>query len=76
MYKALISFTGIVTMAVGEVKDIKNKAVAEDLLRAGYIEEVKEEKVEPKVKPEAKPEPEPEPKTEEAKPKPKKTKKK
>lgn len=69
MYKALISFSGIVSMACGDVKDIKNKAVAEDLLRAGYIEEVK-----PEVKQEVAPEAEPQ--TEEAKPKPKKTKKK
>lgn len=40
MYKALISFSGIVSMTVGEVKEITDKAVIEDLLNAGYIEEV------------------------------------
>lgn len=67
MYKALISFSGIVSMACGDIKEIRDKAVAEDLLRAGYIEEVK-----PEVKPEVAPEEKP--KTEETKPK--KTKKK
>ena len=44
MYKALKSFSGLVTMAMGDVKDISDKAIAEDLLKAGYIEEVKTEK--------------------------------
>lgn len=37
-YKALIGFSGIVSMAKGEVKDLTDKAVIEDLLNAGYIE--------------------------------------
>lgn len=41
MYKALKTFTGQVKMKKGEVRDLKDKAVAKDLLRAGYIEEVK-----------------------------------
>lgn len=40
MYKALISFSGIVSMRQGEVKNITDKAVIRDLLKAGYIEEV------------------------------------
>ena len=44
MYKALISFSGAVSMVKGQVKDITDKAIVEDLLKAGYIEEVKTEK--------------------------------
>lgn len=43
MYKALKSFSGLVNMTKNELKEIKDKAIAEDLLRAGYIEKVKEE---------------------------------
>ena len=41
MYKALISFGGIVSMHKGEIKEIKNEEVAKDLLNAHYIEEVR-----------------------------------
>ena len=41
MYKALKSFSGAVSMAMGDVKDIKDQAIVEDLLKAGYIEPVK-----------------------------------
>lgn len=44
MFKALISFSGAVSMVEGEVKEITDKAIVEDLLKAGYIEEVKTEK--------------------------------
>lgn len=44
MYKALVSFSGAVSMTMGEVKEITDKAIVEDLLKAGYIEEVKAEK--------------------------------
>lgn len=43
-YKALIGFSGVVTMAQGEIKEIDNPDVAKDLLRAKFIEEVKEDK--------------------------------
>lgn len=43
MYKALVSFAGSVSMTVGEVGEIPDKAVAADLLKAGYIEEIKKE---------------------------------
>jgi hypothetical protein len=39
--KALVSFSGIVTMTKGEEKEISNKEIYEDLLRANYVEEVK-----------------------------------
>ena len=42
--KALVNFSGIVSMSKGEEKDIENKFVLEDLIRAGYIEEVKKKK--------------------------------
>lgn len=40
MYKALISFSGLVSMTVGEVREISDKSIVKDLLEAGYIEEV------------------------------------
>ena len=40
MYKAKVSFGGIISMNVGEVKDIADVTIAKDLLKAGYIEEV------------------------------------
>jgi len=41
MYKALKTFSGVVSMKRGEVKAIADKAVIADLTRAGYIEKVK-----------------------------------
>lgn len=41
MYRAKISFSGIFSMRKGEVKEIKDKYIVKDLLKAGYIEEVK-----------------------------------
>ena len=40
MYKALVSFSGIVSMHAGEVKDISDANIVKDLVKAGYIEEV------------------------------------
>jgi hypothetical protein len=42
MYKALISFTGLVSMAKGDVREISDISLANDLLKAGYIEEAGE----------------------------------
>lgn len=36
-YKALVSFSGAVSMAMGDVIEINDTPIAEDLLRAGYI---------------------------------------
>lgn len=48
MYKAKVSFSGVVSMSVGDVSDIADVNIAKDLLRAGYIEEIKPaEKVKP-----------------------------
>lgn len=40
MYKALVSFAGSVSMRKGEVREISDLKIAEDLIRAGYIVEV------------------------------------
>lgn len=65
MYKALKTFAGKVSMRRGEVKAISDPIIVKDLLKAGYIEEVKPAKGKPVVEEE---------KTEEEKPeeKPKK----
>ena len=41
MHKALKSFSGSISMCEGETREIKDAAIVADLLRAGYIEEVK-----------------------------------
>lgn len=49
MYKAIKTFAGIkIAMKKGDIVENIEKEIAEDLLRAGYIEEIKEE-VEPVV---------------------------
>ena len=40
--KALKSFSGAVSMAAGEVRDIADPAIVADLKRAKYVEEVKQ----------------------------------
>lgn len=44
MYKAKISFSGLISMGKGEVREIKDKDLIKDLLNADYIEKVEEEK--------------------------------
>jgi hypothetical protein len=44
MYRAKIGFAGLVTMRKNEVREIKDKKIVKDLLKAGYIEEIKTEK--------------------------------
>lgn len=41
MYKARVNFSGVVSMSVGDVRNIEDVNIAKDLLKAGYIEEVK-----------------------------------
>lgn len=41
MHKALKSFAGIVSMHEGETREIEDADVVADLLKAGYIAEVK-----------------------------------
>ncbi len=50
MYKALKSFAGKVSMRKDDVKEINDKGIVEDLLNAGYIEEVKPAKKEKEKK--------------------------
>ena len=38
--KALVSFSGTVTMSVGEIKDINQKEIVKDLLNAGYVKKI------------------------------------
>ena len=40
-YKALVSFSGIISMACGEVRELSDQAIIDDLLKAGYIIELK-----------------------------------
>ncbi len=44
-YKALKSFSGLVSMYEGETREITDKDIISDLLQAKYIEEVKEAKM-------------------------------
>ena len=39
--KAKVSFAGVFSMISGEIKECSDKAILQDLLRAGYVEEVK-----------------------------------
>ena len=49
-YKAIKSFGGKVSMHADEVKEIADVNIAKDLLRAGYIVEIKPaEKAKPKT---------------------------
>ena len=41
MHKALKSFSGVISMYEGETREIDNAELVTDLLKAGYIEEVK-----------------------------------
>ena len=56
MYQALKSFGGKVSMKKGDIKEINDVTIANDLLNAGYIKEVKQDvkNIETKVKEEIK----------------------
>ena len=41
MHKALKSFSGVISMHEGELREIDDAELVADLLRAGYIEEFK-----------------------------------
>ena len=41
MYRAKVGFSGLISMKKNEVREIKDKEIVKDLLKAGYIEEVK-----------------------------------
>ena len=40
MYRALVSFTGLISMVKGEVREISDSSLADDLLRCHYIEDL------------------------------------
>ncbi len=40
MYRAKVTFSGIVSMTMDEVRNISDPSIVADLLRAGYIEKV------------------------------------
>lgn len=42
--KALVSFGGNFNMTIGEEKEIKNKTVCDDLIKAGYVMNITLEK--------------------------------
>ena len=39
-YEALVSFTGVITMAKGEVRELTDPLIVKDLLQAKYIKKV------------------------------------
>lgn len=67
MYKALKNFSGILSMSVGDVCEIADESIAKDLLRVGYIQEIKPAQRGGKPKEEKAEEPKEEPKAEEPK---------
>lgn len=38
IYKAKVSFSGVISMDKGDLQDIPDKSIADDLLKAGYIQ--------------------------------------
>ena len=49
-YKALISFSGLNSMSMGEVREITDQKIVNDLLNAGYIAKIIEIKKEEEAK--------------------------
>lgn len=45
-YKAIVGFSGVISMSKGEVMDIKDKTIISDLTNAGYIEPIEKPKKE------------------------------
>lgn len=44
LYRAKVTFSGSISMAMGEVREISDPSIVKDLLKAGYIELVEQEK--------------------------------
>ena len=44
-YKAIVSFSGKLSMAMGQVREISDESLAKDLLKAGYIIPLKADKI-------------------------------
>lgn len=36
-YKALVSFSGKIAMAMGDIREIEDASLVDDLMKAGYI---------------------------------------
>lgn len=36
-YKAVVSFSGVISMAMGEVREISDQSLIDDLVHAGHI---------------------------------------
>lgn len=43
-YRALKGFSGLISMSKGEVREIKDKYIVDDLLKAKYIEPIEKPK--------------------------------
>jgi hypothetical protein len=41
-YRATKSFTGLVSMVKGEVRELEDEKIVKDLLKSGYIEDLSE----------------------------------
>ena len=57
LYKATVSFSGVVSMSMGEVREISDQTLIDDLIKAGHIvphEATKKPEEKPKAKPKAK----------------------
>lgn len=54
LYKATVSFSGVQNMVCGEVRELTEPSVINDLLKAGYIIPMEIEKVEKPAKPKRK----------------------
>lgn len=40
--RAIVSFTGTISMVMGEVREISDLAIAKNLIKVGYVEEIKD----------------------------------
>ena len=53
-YKALVSFSGKIAMAMGDIREIEDASLVDDLVKAGYIvpheTELEEKEEKPKKK--------------------------
>ena len=54
VYKALTSFSGVISMAMGESRELPDSPIVTELLKVGYLQEVKPkaQKVQEAEKPE------------------------
>lgn len=41
-YRALVSFTGVLSMVKGEVREITDDTIVKDLIKSGYIVDLSE----------------------------------